>query len=663
MRKALLATLPSSDTLEERDWRSRHRLLLTLLAWHVPALAVLGGVTGHGVPAVAAATLVPAACAALGHRLRHRRRVAAVLVTFGLVWCSAALVALTGGTIEAHFHFFVVIGFVAAYLDWLPLLFMIAFTVVSHVLGSSLRRDLIFSHPAGQANPWLWSLVHGVAVLAACAGIVRFWHVTEDVTERTALARRLADAEAGRRRFASDLLINLARRNQSMLHRQLAIIDQLAQAERDPATLAELFALDHLATRVRRNAESLLVLAGQQPPRVISRAVPIREVLRAAIVETENPERVLFTVEVDPAVTGHVVTDLTHLIAELVENAVRFSPPDSTVSLRARPDRMRDGGVLLTVEDSGVGMPAPQLAATNALLMRPPEVDLSVSQRLGFHVVARLAARHGIGVSVSSPRGVGLVATIELPATLFAATGGAAAGERRPERAASDEPATAATPLVPASPTAASPTAASPTTEPPSVEPRTAEPQTAEPRTVEPQTAGPQTREPQTAEPLAREPQAAESRARVRRAAVPRRPGGAPRTSQPAAPQPAIPQPAAPPAAAAPDGAWTGWWAADPAPTAADPAAAGPPRLDPPLVPSPRPRAVVTVPGAVPAADCPLDPATGLRKRIPQAHLAPGLRQPGGPVVPGPRHQARPVDRSATGRPRGEPRGGDAPSA
>ena len=105
---------------------------------------------------------------------------------------------------------------------------------------------------------------------------------------------------------------------------------------------------------------------------------------------------------------GHTVTDLTHLIAELTENAVRFSPPDTTVSIRARPSWQQPGGQLLTVEDWGVGMPPPQLAAANALLAKPPEVDLSVSQRLGFHVVARLAARHGITCRCRPPRARGL---------------------------------------------------------------------------------------------------------------------------------------------------------------------------------------------------------------------------------------------------------------
>ena len=149
------------------------------------------------------------------------------------------------------------------------------FTVVTHGVGSMWLRTLMFNHPAAQANPWLWSLIHGVAVLLACVGVMLFWRVTEDEqNQKDDLTRKLADAEIGRRRFTSGMLVNLAPRNQSMLYRQLEIINQLEESERNPDALAELFRLDHLTTRVRRNAENLLVLSGEKPPRVWSQAPP-----------------------------------------------------------------------------------------------------------------------------------------------------------------------------------------------------------------------------------------------------------------------------------------------------------------------------------------------------------------------------------------------------
>ncbi len=453
MWRKLLNALPHGLNMPEEDWRRRHRLMLWVLGVHVPALVALGLALGYAPRTVVFVVISPLVAVTLGYVLRHHRRTSSVTVTAGLVYCSAALVGLTHGTIEAHFHFFIIIGFIALYQDWAPLLFNIVFTVISHGIGSAWQQSLIFDHPAGQSNPWLWSAIHGVAVLLACAGMIIFWRFTEDAQrEKDTLARRLADSEINRRQFTSDLLTNLARRNQSLLHRQLEIINQLEESERDPDALADLFALDHIATRVRRNAENLLVLSGEQPPRTWSDPVPLRDVLRAAIAETENLERVVFVVDEQSAVVGHTVIDLTHLLAELTENAVRFSPPDATVTVRSRPDRGRPGGRLITIEDWGVGIPAEQLEEANALLATPPDVDLSVSQRLGFHVVARLAARHGIKVALSVTPGSGTTALVSLPPSLFAplhlsaamatsgfATAGVAAAPASPFRQGADQ--------------------------------------------------------------------------------------------------------------------------------------------------------------------------------------------------------------------------------
>ncbi|OLT13291.1 hypothetical protein BJF78_22465 [Pseudonocardia sp. CNS-139] len=395
-------------------------MLLWLLALHVPGLAAFGLVLHHPPGVVLLVLVTPVVCVALGRLLRRHRRLASTIVTAGLVYCSAALVGLTAGSIESHFHFFIIIGFIALYQDWVPFLFNILFTVLSHGIGSAWQQSLIFNHPAAQNNPWLWSVIHGVAVLFACVGMTLFWRVTEEQQQqKETLARQIADLEIGRRQFTSDLLLNLARRNQSMLHRQLDIINQLEESERDPDALAELFKLDHLATRVRRNAESLLVLSGERPARVWSEAVPLRDVVRAAIGETEDFARVRFTVDENLFVTGHTVADLTHLLAELVENAVRFSPPDAPVTLQVRPDRARTGGQLVTIEDWGVGMPPEAMAVANTLLHDPPEADLAVAQRLGFHVAGRLAARHGITVTLSPTPGTGVTALVTLPPSLF----------------------------------------------------------------------------------------------------------------------------------------------------------------------------------------------------------------------------------------------------
>ncbi|HET8788260.1 MAG TPA: ATP-binding protein, partial [Actinomycetes bacterium] len=415
----LLAYLPRGNTLDDRAWHKRHLFLQALLLLHLPCLFVFGVLMGRTAWDTTVVLSVPAACLVLGHLIKHRRT-ASVLITAGLTYCSAVLVSFSNGSIEAHFHFFIMIGFIALYQDWVPFLWNVVFTVLSHGLGSVARTDLIFNHPSGQTSPWVWSTIHGVAVLAACCGVVIFWETTEREQRKTLdLTKQLADAEITRRRFTSDLLVNLARRNQSLLYRQLGLINQLEDQAEDPDALADLFRLDHLATRIRRNAESLLVLSGEEPPRTWGRPVALVDVVRAAIAETEDLDRVVFAVDERLAVFGNAVADLTHLVAELVENAVHFSPPEASVILRTRPYLQTPGAHVLTVEDWGVGMRADDMAAANDLLATPQDVDLSVSQRLGLHVVARLAQRHGIEVSLTPTPGCGVTAAVVLPPSLF----------------------------------------------------------------------------------------------------------------------------------------------------------------------------------------------------------------------------------------------------
>jgi signal transduction histidine kinase len=419
MINKLLEYIPHGNTLDDEAWRKRHALVSWLLLLHVPGLLLFGLAIGQSLGLTLWAAGVPLACV-VASRLVHNRRVASFFVTAGLVYCSAALVGLSRGSIEAHFHFFIIIGFIALYQDWVPFLWTIAFTVLSHGIGSVWESNLIFNHASGQRSPWLWSAIHGLAVLFACGGVVIFWKSSEQEQQRNLkLATELADTEVSHRRFTSDLLVNLARRNQSLLYRQLRVINQLEDQEKDPDALANLFHLDHLATRIRRNAESLLVLSGEQPPRVWAKPVPLVDVVRAAIAETDDLERVTFAVDRFAAVSGKAVADLTHMLAELVENAVRFSPPDTGVSVRTRPRVQEAGGWVLTVEDWGVGLPADDLASANELLAAPKEVDLSVSQRLGLHVVARLAQRHGVGVSLTQTPGGGITAVVVLPVELF----------------------------------------------------------------------------------------------------------------------------------------------------------------------------------------------------------------------------------------------------
>ena len=226
----------------------------------------------------------------------------------------------------------------------------------------------------------------------------------------------LAVEQAVLRRNIADSFVNLGRRNQNLLGRQLDFITDLESNETDADTLANLFRLDHLATRMRRNAESLLVLAGIEPPRQWAAPVRLTDVIRAALGEVEDYQRV--TVRgVEPAtILGSAAADLAHLLAELIENALVFSPPDQTVDIRgrARPD-----GYTLAIIDSGLGMPPSDVSAANRRLAGTESFTIAPSKYLGHYVAGNLAARHGIGVHLDNSPGNGITATVDLPPSLL----------------------------------------------------------------------------------------------------------------------------------------------------------------------------------------------------------------------------------------------------
>jgi signal transduction histidine kinase len=407
--------LPRGNSLDDETFRQRHRLLSWILAMHVPALVVFGVWRGYGVGHSVFEVAIPAACVVFA-QVAQNRRLAAFFVTAGLVFSSSVLVHLSGGTIEAHFHFFILVGLIALYQDWLPFLWNVFFTVLSHGTGSAIASDLMFNHQAAQNRPWSWAVIHGVAVLAACISAIIFWrHAEIQEARHTAAQLSVVQREVEQRQSISELFVNLARRNQSLLDRQLDVIAELEQRERDPDQLGDLFQLDHLATRIRRNAESLLVLSGDDPPRRWGRPVALSEVVRAAAAEVEDYQRVEVVVNEHLEVAGRAVADLAHLLAELIENATTFSPPTADVRVRSHVAPGEWATYVLSVEDLGIGMSDDDIAEANRRLAEPPEVDLRRSTMLGFHVVGRLAKRYGIRVVLAHTPGGGLTALVTMP--------------------------------------------------------------------------------------------------------------------------------------------------------------------------------------------------------------------------------------------------------
>jgi signal transduction histidine kinase len=246
-------------------------------------------------------------------------------------------------------------------------------------------------------------------------------------------AIRLAGEEAMLRANLNAMFVNLSRRSQTLVERQLDIIDILEQSEQDPDRLSSLFRLDHLATRMRRNSENLLVLAGYEAPRKWTESVPLVDVLRASTSEIEQYDRISLNAQPGIVIAGRAANDVVHLVAELVENATAFSSEDTQVLVVSQ--LLTSGGALIEITDDGLGIAAEELAYANWRLDNPPVIDVGVSRRMGLFVVGRLAARHGIRVRLRpAPRG-GLSALIWLPGPVatFESAPPLAGLRRRPE--------------------------------------------------------------------------------------------------------------------------------------------------------------------------------------------------------------------------------------
>ncbi len=218
--------------------------------------------------------------------------------------------------------------------------------------------------------------------------------------------------QARLRRGINQVFLNISMRNQSLLHRQLGLLDGMERRTSDPAALADLFRLDHLTTRMRRHAEGLIILSGATPGRGWRDPVPVVDVLRAAVAEVEDYVRVDVVSESPDLVAGIAVNDIIHLVAELVENATVFSPPNTRVEVRA--DRVGTG-LVAEVEDRGLGLSPDEIDDINRRLARPSEFDLVDSDKLGLFVVSSLAARHNIQVSFRRSAYGGTTAILLLP--------------------------------------------------------------------------------------------------------------------------------------------------------------------------------------------------------------------------------------------------------
>ncbi|MQA63454.1 MAG: HAMP domain-containing protein, partial [Actinophytocola sp.] len=236
-------------------------------------------------------------------------------------------------------------------------------------------------------------------------------------------ALRLAVEQAGMREAYSSVFVNLSRRSQSLVQRQLQLIERLERDEEDADQLATLFQLDHLATRMRRNNENLMMLSGSDGGRRSGRPVSTADVLRAAVSEIEQYQRVVVQSPPSTKVVGHAASDLMRLLAELLDNATSFSPPETQVTVSTSVGN--DGSMTVDVLDKGIGMNEVEVDEANARMGEASSIAMVTSRRMGLFVVGRLASRHGIKVALHGGKDIdGVRATVTVPAELVIGAGG-----------------------------------------------------------------------------------------------------------------------------------------------------------------------------------------------------------------------------------------------
>ncbi|WP_305788347.1 ATP-binding protein [Symbioplanes lichenis] len=241
-----------------------------------------------------------------------------------------------------------------------------------------------------------------------------------ELTERLRQAQAAAPAPVGHVEGRHvEVFVNLSRRLQSLVHREINLLDALENEVEDPDLLKGLFQVDHLATRIRRHAENLAVLGGSVSRRQWSRPIALTEVLRSAVAEVEHYSRVKLVPPIDGTLPGHAVASVIHLIAELIENATMFAPPHTQVLLRAQ---RVTSGVAVEVEDRGLGLQRADLDRVNQLLVNPDDTDLDNllrDGRIGLYVVSMIARQHGIVVQLQTNIYGGTQAVVILPPQLI----------------------------------------------------------------------------------------------------------------------------------------------------------------------------------------------------------------------------------------------------
>lgn len=427
-----LARIDHARSLDDRRWRRRHALLATVLALHLPVLAAVGAVTGASATSMAVALGVVAALLVVGMAGRGRQ-VRTLGVTLGLLSCSAALVHLTGGLIEAHFHYFLAIGLVAAYHDWRPYALSVAFVVSTHGLVGVLWPASMYNHPDALRRPWLWAVVHGGFILGVSVLLLLAWRTMEREQRQArlyyeqlfegerAVVKRLREAEEAKDRLLAVTSHELRTPLTAIagLARTLAVHHDSLESSRVAECVG---GIEEHTARLTRVVDNLVAASGGDPggEPAGGGSVELAAVVAATVRELDDG-----TVPFEAAVPRGVLVGLDEVaarqvIGNLLDNARKFAPAGTTVTVTAR---VVGADVELAV--TNVLRPGDEAAVRtlgDRLFDRFVQADSSDTRAaeglgLGLYVVRTVAGSHGGRVGLRAQAG-GLTVFLTLPATL-----------------------------------------------------------------------------------------------------------------------------------------------------------------------------------------------------------------------------------------------------
>jgi signal transduction histidine kinase len=428
--------------LEDEVFRQRHLLLCWFLGLHVPALFAFAVWRGFGVPHAALEVATPAVCLLLA-RLTAHRRLAAFFVTAGLVFSSSVLVHLSTGNIEAHFHFFVLIGLIALYQDWVPFLWNVVFTVLSHGLGSAIAAEVMFNHPAAQSRPWHWAVIHGVAVLAACVGVIVFWKNTEMEQQRNAsLASDLADAQLENAQRVHEVL---DQRRRAAVDANLAKDEFLSRVSHELRT--PLTAVIGFGQMLEEDEEGLSSENHECARHIVGGGRHLLGLIND-LLDISKIEIGHLTISVEPIAVREVVDDAVALVRSLAASRSITLTTDCQGDPMVNADRQRLRQILLnllsnaikynrhaghvilavaagddltriSVTDTGAGIPPEGLARLFQPFERLGADNTDVEgSGIGLALTKRLVEAIGGTIGVTSEVGTGTTFWVELTTTL-----------------------------------------------------------------------------------------------------------------------------------------------------------------------------------------------------------------------------------------------------